>query len=442
MNKVPRKFLQRYATILIALLLAVLACDLPGTPTVAPPATSPIAPVSPTVTLTSDSTPVNTLTLTPTLPPPAPIEVCNGGIPAVTLIVDPLLYLGIHPSLSQFESDLCADGYRVIERLSDFDSPNSLRAYLGTLYTDTGGDLVGAILIGDLPYAYQWVTLSSTFEEAISYQYYADVDGLFDVHPGTIGPSDHVSYDIHTGNVDWELWIGVLPLYKGDHAQTVAALKRYFAKNHAYRIGDYVIPRAFLQITEHHSATTMAEHNEIMGFLTTGTYAWTPFSSGPNASFYFNSTAMSLTASQGYAAISAGVADFTVADAHGYWGGHGLLDIPWAETNPIETVFFWSNGCAVGDLDHADNFLTAVLYSPTSMVLVAKGTTNNSGGMGNNTNGFFGHNIAAGMSSGQSFGMAIVGHVNVPLVWPWSDSREFHFATAIVLGDPTLRIQP
>ena len=52
-----------------------------------------------------------------------------------------------------------------------------------------------------------------------------------------------------------------------------------------------------------------------------------------------------------------------------------------------------------GDLDHADNFLTSTLYSPTSDVLIAKGTTNDSGGMGNNSNGFFGHNIATALAA-------------------------------------------
>ena len=32
-----------------------------------------------------------------------------------------------------------------------------------------------------------------------------------------------------------------------------------------------------------------------------------------------------------------------------------------------------------------------------------------------------------------------MGHVNVPLVHPWSNSREFHFATPVFLGDPTLK---
>lgn len=76
------------------------------------------------------------------------------------------------------------------------------------------------------------------------------------------------------------------------------------------------------------------------------------------------------------------------------------------------------------------------------VVLVAKGTTNDSGGLGTNADGFFGHNIATSMEGGESIGAALVDHVNVPLIWPWSTDREFHYASALLLGDPTLRVAP
>jgi hypothetical protein len=32
--------------------------------------------------------------------------------------------------------------------------------------------------------------------------------------------------------------------------------------------------------------------------------------------------------------------------------------------------------------------------------------------------------------------------VNVPLIWPWNESREYHFGSVITIGDPTLRLRP
>ncbi len=368
----------------------------------------------------------------------------------VVILVDPALEKGIRPGLDQYEADLKKDCYKVIEKVSTFSSPQQLRTYLGEVYAQTDRDLIGVLLIGDMPHAYQQVTLlsanpsiPSSKEEVISFQYYADLDGNFGVSSGYVSPGGHpYSFDLHNGNVNWEIWVGVLPLYKGDYGKTTDALNRYFKKNHSYRTGTYTVPHGFLEINEHSTANTTLEEQQILANMKTGTYAWTPFSSAPGARLYFNSVSGGLSVDQGYQDLSTGVADFTVTDTHGWWKASGKIDITWVEGNPVKTVFFWSNGCAVGDLDHLDNFLTSVLYSPTSSVLVAKGTTNNSGGMGNNSNGSFGHNIATSLTKGTSFGRAILDHVNVPLAAPWSGSREFHYATPVILGDPTLRLTP
>jgi hypothetical protein len=376
---------------------------------------------------------------------------CITAPKSVAIIVDPSLYGGISVNLTQFEVNLCSAGYRIIEYLSDFTNPDEVRSYLINLHiTETSQPLVGVFLIGDIPHAYQWVTLTSTNpsipdlnEEAISYQFYTDLNGSFGQSPTYTSPGGQTySYDLHSGDLNWEIWVGVLPLYKGDPALTIEAINRYFQKNHAFRTGGYSLPRALLLINEHRTATTAAEHTNAMNDMISGQSAWTPFSNNPTAQFYFNSSTAGLTVNQGYTALSSGTADFTVGDAHGYWGGHGLLDIAWAESNPIQTIFFWSNGCAVGNLDQPDNFLTSVLYSPTSLVLLAKGTTNDSGGMGTNSDGFFGHNIATTLSSGTSLGDSVLAHVNVPLINPWSSSREFHYATTIILGDPSLVLPP
>ncbi len=424
----------------------------PAVVSTATPTDTRVPTATPTDTRVPTATPTHTATIgpeeTPT-PTPALREICQGGTGTVVLILDPALQAGIRGGLDSFETDLCSEGHAVVERLSDFGGPEEVRSFLAGLYTSTAGQLVGAILIGDIPYAYQYVTMvysnpsiPTLEEEAISFQYYADLDGAFEASAGYASPGGHpYSYDVHRGAVDWEIWIGVLPLYKGDYALTVEALSRYFEKNHDFRSGASTAPHAFLQINEHFHASTVEEHESLMDGLVEGQYAWTPFSNTATSYIYFDSPPGGLSVAQGYQQLSAGVADVTVGDAHGYWGAHGSIDIAWVESNGVNTVLFWSNGCAVGNLDYADNFLTSILYSPASTVLVAKGTTNDSGGMGNNQNGFFGHNVAVALSNGESVGEAILDHVNVPLLPPWSDSREFHFGTAILLGDPTLRLR-
>jgi hypothetical protein len=379
-----------------------------------------------------------------------PLAACHGGNPVVLVLVEPALGPSITAAVSRFVKDLCDDGYAAMAASPDLQTPLDVRILLSDVYSASGQQLVGAILVGEFPHAYQFVqavslnpSIPTTSEEVISYQFYSDLDGTFAASPGYSSPGGHpFSYDVHTGAVDWEIWIGVLPRYKGDLSSTETALKQYFKKNRAFRRGThpYPLPRRFLLVSEHLSAATIAQHNQLMTDFQTGQYAWTPWSSAFNALIYFTSPTAGLTVQQGYAALSSRAADVFVGEAHGTWAAHGQLDIDWAETNSIDTTLFWSDGCAVGNLDHPDNFLTSVLYSSTSLVVAAKGTTNNSGGIGTNSEGFFGHNVASRMAIGYALGDALIGHVNVPLIWPWSLGREFHLATVLLLGDPTISL--
>jgi hypothetical protein len=376
-------------------------------------------------------------------------EVCAGGSKTIALIVDPQLIDGIRGDLSQFEQDLCQSGYTVLEQPSTFGTPGDVRNYLIATYTETRQQLAGTILIGNIPHAYQYVravstnpNIPSTEEEAISFQYYADLNGSFSASGGYGSPGGHAySFDTHAGNLNWEIWVGVLPMYRGDYGATVDAINRYFARNHAYRVNGSGIQRGFLLVNEHFHPATAADHTQIMQAETSGQYAWTPFSNAGNAQIYFDSPSAGMSVQQGYAQLSAGSADFTVASAHGNPWNNGQLSTGWAASNPIRTLFFWSDGCSTGNLDVADNFLAEVLYSPTSEVLVARGSSNDSGGMGSNQRGFYGHNIATALTRGASIGDAIMTHVNVPLLNPWSQSREFHVGVNVLLGDPTLGIR-
>jgi hypothetical protein len=136
------------------------------------------------------------------------------------------------------------------------------------------------------PRAYQWVTSRSsnpsfpaTSDEVISYQYYSDLDGVFDSSPTYRFPwrPQLVLRSAH-GEVNWEIWTSVLPLYRDSVGLTIQALNRYFAKNLAYRTTPRTIPRAFLQVSEHWDAKTLAEQETFMAQMRDGQFSWTPFS--------------------------------------------------------------------------------------------------------------------------------------------------------------------
>ena len=266
----PRKILM----VVYFLLLIGLACNVPGVdqPTqpikttaltgYIPSQTSTMTSKLPSATSPSSSR----LTLTPTLATGEEDlgSLCGSGKSTVVLLVDSDYVEEIRPELNRFAEDLCGDGYDVILKLAEMSSPPDVRAYLQGLYHDLEGRLSGAILIGKIPPAYQWYRVTyanpdipTREDEVISYQYYADLDGEFTASLDYNSPGGHTySYDIHRGEMDWEIWVGVLPLYHGDRKETISALKDYFAKNHAYRAGEYDIPTGYLEIDEFHKAAS------------------------------------------------------------------------------------------------------------------------------------------------------------------------------------------
>lgn len=437
----------RYIPIILAILLSLAACNKQGTvdlSTTDSPLTEPVT--LPTATQASPNQTPDTSDQS-TNPE---TDICPPGTAAVAIIIDPDIVDSIRSGLTQFVEDLGKQGFHVFETSAEFPTAVELRTYLSDLYLSTEKCLKGAYLIGDLPHAYQWFRVEyanpdipPSEQEVISFQYYADLDGIFSASADYTSPGDHLlSFDIHEGDLDWEIWVGVLPVYKGDNTLTTQAINNYFERNHAYRQGEYNLPHAYLEINEFFTAATEAEHDQIGEMLRSGQYAWTPFSNAPNTQIFFNSSTAEMTVEQGYSALSEGVADFTGVKAHGSWFSSGRINIDWVESNPVQTVIFSTSGCSAGNLDQDDNFLSSVLYSPTSLVLVAWGTTSESGGMGKNTDGFYGHNVASDLAEGKSFGEAILEHVNTPLVHPYADSRELHYSLQIFLGDPSLTLFP
>jgi len=364
----------------------------------------------------------------------------------VALIIDSQLSMQIRSELEQFKSDLKNEGYTVVENVVNNVTPPEVREYLQDLYIQTDEKLEGAILIGDIPYAYQFYTVAydTTLKdrEVISYQYYSDLDGSFEKSSGYVSPGGKdYSFDLHSGDLDWEIWVGVLPCYKGNLTDTVSALKRYFEKNHKYRTCGYDLPEAFLQIHEGYKIESMEEHNKIIEQRTNGYAAWTPFTNEQTTLLYFDSPLAGLSIAQGYEDLSEGLADITYTNVHGGVTNNGqIMNSTWMQNNPVKTAFFFTTGCDGGNLDYADNILTSILYSPSSMVVLAQGDTYIATALYGNAEGSFGHNVATAIDSGKNIGRSFLTHVNVPTLEPNSDPAywEYQYAPRIILGDPTL----
>ncbi len=149
----------------------------------------------------------------------------------ILIIVNSGIKDGIQPSLDQYTSDLQIEGYNVIVSTVSGGTPKDLRAYL---QNELGENLVGCVLIGDLPVP--WFELDSDwgYEEFPCDLFYMDLNGEWD------DIDNDGKFDSHSsGNGDMkpEIWVGRLtssPLTVNE----IELLKNYFIKNHKYRTGN------------------------------------------------------------------------------------------------------------------------------------------------------------------------------------------------------------
>lgn len=401
---------------------------------------------------TALSTPIPTQTPLPLVPSPTPFT-CQDYQESVVLLVEEAYLEQLQDSLDQFSRDLCEDNYQVIIAKSNFESPEQIREYLKDLYFEkTAESLAGAILIGDIPYAYQHVTLRFSspdippkYQEFISLQFYADLDGEFflsaEYQPANgEAPLGEPIFDTHQGETDWEIWVSVMPPYLGEQDSTIDALQRYFERNHAYRTGQIDLPRAYIHIQGYQS-TTMEEYEEFLEACLGGTLDWTALKGDSEPQIFFGNEAMGLTDTAGYQAISEFKADFSIFIGHGNVGSVGQINNPWLEENQLATIFFWSHSCSVGNLDNQYHILSQILYHPNSLVLFTTGNTTEAMGLGTNINGPYPRNISTALSRGLSIGEAILLHVNTPLVQHEIPFQEKIFGSKIFYGDLTLKIR-
>ena len=159
----------------------------------------------------------------------------------------------IQSRVYRYETDVEATGYSVTIAVYVSGSPEFVRAWIKT-QRDTlitgGDDLVGCLLVGDIPAAWyemdtQWDPLPAppTHEEFPIDLFYMDLDGTWtDAEPDGL-------YDDHTGDVAPEIWIGRV---KADDMFDPEddLIENYFDKNHDYRTGSLSLPQRALEYVD------------------------------------------------------------------------------------------------------------------------------------------------------------------------------------------------
>jgi|GEM_PF-614143 len=159
----------------------------------------------------------------------------------VHVFVDSHVYPAIQTNFDQFISDLQTDGYTVSVTQVTTETPEDIRATLLSEYTSD--DLVGGILVGDVPAA--WMETDWYYVSHFPTDYfYMDLNGTWNDFD-----SDGF-YDFLAGDLYPEIWSGRITPSNCIFGDEVKLLNQYFAKNHAYRTGSLSLPDRVLGYME------------------------------------------------------------------------------------------------------------------------------------------------------------------------------------------------
>lgn len=181
----------------------------------------------------------------------APVDSLKG---LIALVVEEGLETILSGELNQYVEDLKDQGYDVeMSIYSMAGSAEDLRHYLAEKLNQ---DLIGAILVGELPVA--WFQMNSFWDghyEPPSYEefpcdlYLSDLDGVWsDDSTKPFWPGDPLEkgsdgiYDSHSGNRIPEIWVSRIDASNISLVDPMTLYRNYLERIHDYRIGELSLP--------------------------------------------------------------------------------------------------------------------------------------------------------------------------------------------------------
>jgi len=337
----------------------------------------------------------------------------------VAVVVEASLSGALEPVLEGYVADLVSDGYSVILESASGGTDAELRAHLADLHAE---DLVGAVLVGDLPIA--WYEVANDYEEH-GYAvfpcdlYYMDLDGAFGDGDGNGVWDSHSSIG---GGGTWpEIWVGQLRVtsFMGD---AVELLTSYFDRNHRYRRGEIAGNGSALVYVDDDWADWLDYYvDELSGAFDEVTAEASP--DVTRVDDYIPRL------EQGYDNVALYV--HSSPDSH-FFLLHGVYDLmTYADVPPPADALFY-NLFACSNANYADYVYMAGVYAlGTDRGLIAVGSTKT------------GSMLEAvpyyeRLGAYQSFGDAFLGWWED--AWPYSSSELYWHYGMTLIGDPTLRL--
>jgi hypothetical protein len=169
--------------------------------------------------------------------PPTPLFSLNKSL---AVLVNQSIYPSIAQSLSLYRSDLELEGYSVSIQQVSGGTPEEIKSWVYNRYLEGA---TGVLFVGDITAA--WAEVSN--DQFPSDLFYMDLDGTW-----WDNDTDGV-YEMHiagSGDMGPEIYVGRIYASTLSYDSEANMINQYFAKTHAYRIGELTKPWQGLEYVE------------------------------------------------------------------------------------------------------------------------------------------------------------------------------------------------
>ncbi len=158
----------------------------------------------------------------------------------LAILVNEDLYPQISTMLWQYISDLLVEGYQIIETTTSGGTPEEIKAWIQEQYSF---GVTGVLFIGDIPAA--WAEVSG--DQFPSDLFYMDLDGTWQ---DANGDGIYESHSAGSGDMGPEVYVGRIYATTLTYDSEANMVNEYFAKAHAYRMGELTQPWRGLEYVE------------------------------------------------------------------------------------------------------------------------------------------------------------------------------------------------
>jgi len=264
----------------------------------------------------------------------------------IYLLVNDEVFDDLENHLAVYTDDLNNEGYDVqvfhIPGSGGYNNHTAIRSLLQVGYQND--NLAGCIFVGRIPY----VTIEGD-NRLISDFYYMDLDGVWADRDG------NGMCDDHTGQKNLEIWVG--RIWTPNGGNNIELLKNYFRKNHAYRVGNLILPKRALYYEtredQWHDPIIEEEYLTNLRLLYDDVTLVAPWEGEPSPSDYLNKL------QQGYEFIY--LHSWSTATSHTFTNGNiNYYDIE--DTDP-KAFFYLLSACNVANYEDYHYLASAYIFS-------------------------------------------------------------------------------